>query len=316
MLVSFMDLLGFSHLLKNNEETAVDNLTVFNETIKERIIDRYVIESQNEKIDSFIEKYSTTTFNYMISVSDSLIIGSKDSPDLFISQLANYVSSTFMSSSKFFRKAFSDINKVENRDWVSVEFGMPRYHKAFPILFRGGISAGDQVCFFPEYFISNSDIKRQALNVTGATYLKAVDLEKAGKGPRLFCDSSVVDMLSNKSMIRKVDSQKNIYEIIWTIEGCEASDKSSDPWNNAQKRVDETLLLPAIHLYNYYKNIEELATHYCCLLDVVCWGIIKYVNDKLGNEKCNHIIEKINKSLIKNGINITYSKSCLDDFWE
>ena len=39
MIVAFMDLLGFSNLLRNNMEVAIDNLNTFNNVIKTRVID-------------------------------------------------------------------------------------------------------------------------------------------------------------------------------------------------------------------------------------------------------------------------------------
>lgn len=36
MIVAFMDLLGFSNLLRNNMEVAIDNLNTFNSVIKTR----------------------------------------------------------------------------------------------------------------------------------------------------------------------------------------------------------------------------------------------------------------------------------------
>lgn len=38
MIVAFMDLLGFSNLLRNNMEVAIDNLNTFNNVIKQELL--------------------------------------------------------------------------------------------------------------------------------------------------------------------------------------------------------------------------------------------------------------------------------------
>lgn len=38
MIVAFLDLLGFSNLLKNNTEAAVDNINSFNDMIKTKLL--------------------------------------------------------------------------------------------------------------------------------------------------------------------------------------------------------------------------------------------------------------------------------------
>ena len=60
-------------------------------------------------------------------------------------------------------------------------------------MFRGGLSVGDECYFFKGNSIQNRKFCYDGYNVFGRTYLNAVRLENSGKGPRLFCDKSVVD---------------------------------------------------------------------------------------------------------------------------
>jgi len=269
MIVAFMDLLGFSNLLRNNMEVAIDNLNTFNSVIKTRVIDNkcHPIEEYREnypndvKFQQFVEKSSVTSFEQMISFSDSLVLGGTDC-NMFIKQLMNFVATVYIEYSEPFQKNFSDINQVTTYKVAEgCGSGSIQYHKAFPILFRGGLSVGNDVTFWDEYCINDSDFKISSRNVMGLTYLNAVKLESVGKGPRLFCDKSLVDAVDDEinKYIKLVDSEKEIYEIVWTIEGCEATGCcSSNKWSNVINRINDKMLPAAINLYKYYQKDKGL----------------------------------------------------------
>lgn len=113
MIVAFMDLLGFSNLLRNNMEVAIDNLNTFNNVIKTRVIDNkcHPIEEYREnypndvKFQQFVEKSSVTSFEQMISFSDSLVLGGTDC-NMFIKQLMNFVATVYIEYSEPFQRIF------------------------------------------------------------------------------------------------------------------------------------------------------------------------------------------------------------------
>lgn len=318
LIVAFLDLLGFSALLQTNVEVALDNMNSFNDIIKTRFIDNkcHPIEEYKNNypndidFQNFVKKSSVTAFNQMISFSDSLVLGGEDC-NWFIMQLVNFVATAYIYYSEPFKKSFTDINIVEtNRSVSGNKDGSIRYHKAFPLLFRGGISVGRNVGFFNEYHIHNNELEQTSLNVLGLTYLNAVKLESTGKGPRLFCDKSVVDGADDeiKKYIKLVDGEKGIYEIVWTIEGCEATGCNlSDRWQNVTDRIQDKMLPSAINLYHYYQSDKILEPQYKELLDLVCEGIIKYAKDKCNREidaiNCiNQVLEKNQIQLIDNSL--------------
>ena len=305
MIVAFLDLLGFSALLRMDTEVALDNMNAFNNVIKTRFIDNkchpiaeYKKQYPNDaELHNSVEKSSVTAFSHMISYSDSLILGGTDY-DLFIMQLANFVATTYINYSEPFRDSFSDINTVLN--YKTAERGIDGnllHHKASPVLFRGGISVGESVGFFEEYHIKDNELKRSSLNVTGVTYLNAVKLESFGRGPRLFCDKSVVDVVNEKTkkLIKVVDKEKGIYEIVWTIEGCEATGNSSNKWENVVNRINDKMLPAAVNLYKYYRDDHHLELQYKELLKLVCEGIVKYATDEC--DRAEEAINLINKKL-------------------
>lgn len=299
MIVAFLDLLGFSSLLKENAETALDNLNAVNDAIRTRITDRLMVCSSpasESEVDS-AEKWTLTSFNQMISFSDSLVIGGNDA-NSFVSQLANFVASMYIKRSEPFRKQFDNINSITtNQNVDAMGNGFFRYHQAAPVFFRGGVSVGDQVCFFDEYNIRDSGIY-QSRNITGNTYLNAVKLEQSGKGPRLFCDHSVVDALSDKKvkgMINKVKGETEIFEIVWTMEGCSIPGYCVEKWKKICESIGTTMLPPAINLYRYYREKEVLKEQYKELLKLVCCGIVKYADVECN--RANDAIDLINQKL-------------------
>lgn len=201
MVIAFLDLLGFSWLMEYDLKAAYYNLDHFNRIISTKIIDAkcYPKDSCSTVMQQFVENTSITSFNNMVSISDSLIIGS-DNPDIFVKQLCNLISSAFIESNKDFRIEIEDIKHVKDEPNLNKETCTVKWEKvcAFPLLFRGGISIGD-VIFSNEMQIINNEAKRNGLNVCGIPYLEATRLEKSGKGPRLFCSHAFVNSLSLES---------------------------------------------------------------------------------------------------------------------
>ena len=99
MVVAFLDLLGFTHLIQTDLETARDNLAIFNEMLQTKFVDEKChpvsTYSPSNGLREFVENTTITSFNYLISVSDSLIIGSNN-PDLFVRQISNFIATVFI----------------------------------------------------------------------------------------------------------------------------------------------------------------------------------------------------------------------------
>ena len=319
MIVGFLDLLGFSQLLEISTEIALDNANSFNLEIERRIKDRFSAEEYTKKYPdgrNFAENLIGTSFDQLISFSDSLILGSR-SMELFVRQLCNFVSSLYIIYSEPFGEPFENIFDVDSNRISSYENGMPRYHKAFPILFRGGLSVGEDSFFFEQPYIKNGVFCNDGYNVFGKTYLNAVKLEKSGKGPRLFCDRSVVDNIQNKRIIREIDKKNGIFEIAWTIEGCETLSCWSDAWKNIMEAINSKLLPPAINFVRFYNSNQKYETilpHYSELLKLVCRGIVKYAEDAC--DKGEKALERINCFLGEAGLSEYTLSDLLDGFIE
>lgn len=96
-------------------------------------------------------------------------------------------------------------------------------------------------------------------------------------------------------MIKEVDKKRGIFEVVWSIEGCETLLCSSNKWDNVIKSIKETMLPPAINLFLYYRMNNSLKDQYEELLKLVCCGIVKYAENECKRGK--DAITLINKSL-------------------
>lgn len=318
MVIAFLDLLGFSHLVETNIEVAYDNLNSFNRAIRTKITDNltHPISSYEENMHEFVENSSITSFNNMISISDSLIISSEN-PSLFIRQLSNLVATIYMQHAKPFNKKIHNLSSVKSDTIFDYQlYGTPRPHPAFPILFRGGITYGKDVIFSKEIQIFRDETSVNGTNVCGVSYVRAVELEKTGKGPRLFCDNHFVEQLKeddDKKAIRRIN--EDLFEIVWTYYACEATEKSSDIWSNIKKRIEELLLPSAYNLYDYYNRIEKadeygrkkVAEQYKEFVLLVYRGIMKYAKDH------NLDLNRTHKEIISKLDNNICCDICIDD---
>lgn len=286
MIVAFLDLLGFSQLVKHDIETADDVLLEFNQIIKTKYIDNLTnpVDSYPESMTDFAKSTSITTFQHMISVSDSLVIGaSEKNADDFIKQLSKLVAAFAIRSLEPFRAHFDDVYNVKNEKHAkgrNIQGGLI-YYNAFPILFRGGICAGNNVSFMTQFHIFNGKMTTSATNVVGQTYINAYRLEGTDKGPRLFCDESLSNLVSGSVKSKIVQtSRKGVSEILWTYYACEAESCSSEKNCNVSENVFDGLIVPTLNLIRYYKSKgSEEVKHYIELLGTVIKGVELYASD-------------------------------------
>lgn len=330
MIIAFLDLLGFSNLIENDLFTARDNLSIFNDVLRTKVIDAkcHPVSEYNEKngLRNFAENSAVTSFNYLISISDSLIIGANN-PDLFVRQLSNFVSTIFIDYTEPFEKPFENIDSVttnQRGEWIINSDGKGKFfpYRSFPLLFRGGITYGDDVSFNKEGSIWNHEYQLSGVNVSGLSYVRAVKLESSDVGPRLFCDKKFVEKLCDIDVKRSIRCLKNdLYEIVWTYFGCEAAVKEGSVMRNAYKRIESFFLPRAINLYSYYCKTESakdqksnsesrICQQYDEFIKLICRGILQYVSCNGKPDDVSRIIKIINEKLENIGNKYIWRLDC------
>ena len=271
-VVTFLDLLGFSEIMKTHPEYSRQKLNQLSCYIHDKFRDGE--KRRSNKTDDEEERLRETDITYfenLIYFSDSLIISAdEEHVKLFICQLGNFIANWVK----------SELKCVTEQD-----------NKTPPLLFRGGIAIGD-VIFNSEQTISDGQYNLLGTtNVSGMSYVDAVHLESAGKGPRLFCNEAVAKLLKDLPMLKPV--KENVYEIIWTYYACEqfeyykGSTVTEVDEQCGTKTIQDTIdyfLIPALNLYNAYWKEEGVAKHYWEFIRLIFQGLSLYINEKLNSK--------------------------------
>ena len=305
MVVAFLDLLGFSELLRKNQDAAVTNLVYFNQALNTKFHDYEKMKDMDtgKVLKEYIDNSSIKSFKDVISVSDSLIITSNDS-DEFVKNISHLLSQLYIESNESYRTPYNEENVDSKKSNSNDE-----YMKNVPLLFRGGVSIGTDVVI-PNAAYIRDFTKNIGITISGRTYLDAVKLEKSGKGPHLFCNKDFAQSLKDKSCIRLYNVSFGIYEIVWSYWGCETHGKYSKHKENVHSAL-ENMLVPALNLYVYYRSHNpDFLIYYKELVEIVCRGILKYDLDHCGNE--NHSSQKIMEEFTKREISISEFGNFLD----
>lgn len=301
MIIAFLDLLGFTNLLRTDVTQANLNYQYFKRTLNTIIDDFQTVQNNNplKELEIYNKNTSLSAMDYLVTISDSIILGS-GKPDDFIVQVSNLIAKMYIQST-------TEYSYLK----TSAAFGISP--NDFPLLFRGGVSFGEDVMFERLFSIFDKE-KCKSTDVIGMPYLQAYKLETSGKGPRLFCDNSVIRVLSDdiKKCIRRVSTNPEIFEIVWTAFACEAMGCSDNLWQNVRDSINKKLLPASINLYlKNCKNSESIFVHYRELLYLVCNGIIRYADIKCG--KANEAAQTISRVLLEYGIpneDILYDYIC------
>jgi len=90
MIIAFLDLLGFTNLLKTDITQANLNYQYFKRILKSILDDFQVVQSKNplKELELYNKNTSLSAIDNLITISDSIILAS-ESPDDFIIQVSN-----------------------------------------------------------------------------------------------------------------------------------------------------------------------------------------------------------------------------------
>lgn len=306
-IIAYLDIIGFSNLLKNQSQTAIDFIETLNIKITNKYTDTKIIKSSNQK--DLNHEYIIDSFKYFVNISDSIIIiADENNQDKFIDQLTYLIAKIQTEHLKSFNKPFNDINDKNEVNNKNILDCLLQPHNAFPCLLKGGIAIGEDITIFDRNnCIINYQLKPLTFNITGKTYLEAVELEenKKEKGPRIFCNENFKNNIKNPkilTMFRKVkskeDTNKNLYEILWTIKTLEISQiipkSEKEKWEIVKKNANE-MIIPVVNILNFYKKQkvkENILNQYKEFIKLIYRGLLVYVTNE-----CNSFQEETKKQI-------------------
>ena len=180
------------------------------------------------------------------------------------------------------------------------------------ILVRGGIS--DKICNdFSELRLDEKHLYNDLGKV--CLYSEKLRNKIKIKGPRLFFNKSTETNLENTDMLREVDTDAGIYEIVWTVKGCESC-QSCESYK--KQNIDESIhckMLPAaINLVKFNSDDLKFSADLKDLLKLVCQGIVRYAEINEGKSGAQEALQSINKELSKNGLDNYGMEELLEGF--
>lgn len=254
-IVAYLDLLGFS---KFNEENVYDASSIIREY-------GYILRTRIANQNNILTQTSASSFDFFLPFSDSIFIASKEKKD-FVQQIAHFVLSCFVYKIDSYRNDLS----IERPYEVRTEnfFGKELIYNNYPILFRGGISAGPIIS--QKLDCLQNKVTSQVPVLCGKTVVNAVKLEKACKGPRLILDKECCAVLDYQDLfIQPISEKSDCYEVLWPAYHYIAQNGDSE----IAKFVE--LIEPAIKFWKAF-NHTEYGIHYFNLIKIIIEGTMAF----------------------------------------
>jgi len=288
-ICAFIDILGFSDIVRKDISGALELLTDFHEDINMRLTDMIIHKhhyDEHEKdpvLKELFERIIIDTFEYFIPFSDSAFILANNA-DKFVFQISNHLLGSFI-----LRGYIYDDHHSRDKDNVLQVNNSER--KWYPLLFKGGIAYGDCVPIKIKQIAGSKIV--EIYNVLGTAVVEVVGLEKSIKGPRLFCTAKFYNRISNDDSRRIVvpSGIDNIYEVLWPMPHV------MEKGINGYKQLLEI----GINLWKHF-NHEEFGFYYFKFVELIIKSILEtYRNDLDG---MNHAKQTMKEVFDKKSIDI------------
>jgi hypothetical protein len=272
-VVAFLDILGFGNISKTDVDGAIDLITNYEAIVNNKITDQNI----HPDLSTTHPKVCADSFETLLPFSDSIFITSSD-PNTFVEQVSHLVSQAFLINAEQYTNPENPDCIIESTILhVSVEKNKRSLVHKYPLLFRGGISYGD-VYNFNVNSILNKEIN-QIKNLTGKALVEAVELERSGKGPRLFCNKSFIKQLDQQIINKYIGTiiPDELYEIYWTT-SVFFDENDLDLCTQDFGKI----LIPAVNLWRAFGS-QPHGNHYFEFVKLIIKGNIQYYRIR-GNE--------------------------------
>jgi hypothetical protein len=260
-ICTYIDLLGFSNYV--------------NADVKDALL---LLENYESILQiGFTASDEYKTFVDFLPCSDSIfILGNKRDCNEFITEISNFFVECFL----FTAHAYSHpIEKSKPTKVITPVIGYnleekdvevkPIERNWYPTLFKGGITCGDVETFTQKALYKRESIDQR--NFAGKGIVTAVALENSGRGPHLFCNNAIIELLDEKTREKYVIGNNTITEILWPI-------KVFVDQNEPKREIENgyaKLMRPAINLWKSYEN-TPIAEIYFNLMKLITISAIRY----------------------------------------
>lgn len=246
--IVFLDLLGFGNTALNDPAGAMQLISDYQTILDNKITDQTIHPNLTETA----EDICADGFEYLLPFSDSVFITTVNIPK-FLKQLAHLLRHSFQINSYHYSHPENNENPIEiTIPQIDLNSGTTTRIRVnnYPVLFRGGLSYG-QVNPINIKSI-NQNVVNSQINLTGPAVVKAVGLEKSGKGPRLFADNSFYVQVPEDLKYCFIELKPNeLYEFLWTTFHYHVE-------NDCQIEIREfsNYFTPALNLWKAFNHFE------------------------------------------------------------
>lgn len=297
--IAYLDILGFGNYSSISIQDTVEMLLDYQDILNTKIVDIDInpLESYPSHLRELANQSSINSFEYFLPFSDSIFIQSSRSDD-FVKQLSHFVLDCFCyKSSLYSHPENSSDPSIITQPEVYVEDGKvarrSHQHHWFPLLFRGGISYGESYVVDVNALVDSKQVSIK--NIAGKALVKAVKtLEPLGKGPRLFCDSEIINEIKPDTKDLYVRSFNGHYELLWPA----FHYVKQNPAESEVYKIRE-LLIPAGQLWKAYKD-ANYGIQYWELMVLIVNSSIQYFRIYGCQNNCR---KEITKCLDSIGLN-------------
>ncbi len=257
----YLDILGFKN--KRIDEK-IQLLTDMQETLDVKLSDKKHLHTVEPRLRAVLKKFLADSFNYFLTLSDSVFIVADDLP-LLLNQVSNFLSSALiLNSQTMWEECACDGNPHHiERDGKVVS--------VYPLLFRGGIAYGSVEILKVMNMVNKE--RTHVTNLTGEAVERAAELEQTEchKGPRLFCHKDIFERAGElQKFFQLLDAKKGLYEVLWP-----AFNVIEESEDKIQSELDGLFLdffIPAYELLKFYKG-KKYDYHYIGFLKLVMKSI-------------------------------------------
>lgn len=288
--IVFLDLLGFGDTALNDPAGAMKLISDYQAILENKIKDQTI----HPNLSHMAEDLCADSFEYLLPFSDSIFITSNVIPK-FLKQLAHLLRHSFDLNSYDYSYPINKNNPIEV-SIPQIDLGSGNTIRIrinnYPVLFRGGLSFGlvnpIEIKSINKNFIINQ------INLTGPAVVKAVGLEKSGKGPRLFADKNFYDQVPADMKYCFSELKPNeLYEFLWTALLYRRE-------NDCQIEIREfsTHFLPALNLWNAFNHFDY-GIHYFEFIRLIIKGTIAHFEKYNARQLA---INKIKEVTVSHGI--------------
>lgn len=273
-VVAFLDLLAFSHRVRENTPEALHAFTTYRTIVETAWGDGQLhpVSAYPLALRDLAERTGIDSFEHFLPFSDSIFVSSTD-PNKFIPQLGHFILNCFRFTAAHYLHPEDPANPTRTTIpaiGLSADGQLETSMKSedlFPTLFRGGMAWGEAI---PIQLFGLADKKPvQIANLAGKAVVDAVGLEATVKGPRIVFTEPLYRKLDAGARIYVHETEvKGFYELLWPGMAYVLENRRFD------RGEFQTLFIPAVNLWRAH-NHTPVAEHYFRFVELVVTSTLR-----------------------------------------